>query len=134
VETAPPATVPEPGEDVGEGDSVSQDGDLEIAATTGEADYVPRVYGRTNADARIEIRAIDTSWVQIEAPGNQVLLTRVLLPGDVYRVPNGDGITLKTGNAGGLELRVDGQLIDPLGEPGMVVKNVPLDPTALLQQ
>ena len=99
-----------------------------------DEDYVPRVYGRTNADSRVEIRAIDTSWVQIEAPGNQVLLTRVLLPGDVYRVPNGDQITLKTGNAGGLELRVDGALVDPLGEPGVVVKDVLLDPDALLEQ
>jgi len=102
--------------------------------STADDTYVPRVYGRTNANSRVEIRAIDTSWVQIEAPGNQVLLTRVLLPGDVYRVPNGDQITLKTGNAGGLELRVDGTLIEPLGEPGMVIKDVLLDPEALLRE
>ena len=101
---------------------------------SGDSSYVPRVYGRTNANSRVEIRAIDTSWVQIEAPGNQVLLTRVLLPGDVYRVPNGDHMTLKTGNAGGLELRVDGTLIEPLGEPGMVIKDVLLDPEALLRE
>jgi cytoskeletal protein RodZ len=99
-----------------------------------DEDYVPRVYGRTNANSRVEIRAIDTSWVQIEAPGNQVLLTRVLLPGDVYRVPNGERITLKTGNAGGLELRVDGELIEPLGEAGVVIKDVVLDPDALLER
>lgn len=110
--------------------------DTEVAPAVAPADanYVPRVYGRTNANSRVEIRAIDTSWVQIEAPDNQVLLTRVLLPGDVYRVPTGDRITLKTGNAGGLELRVDGELIEPLGGPGMVIKDVLLDPDALLQR
>ena len=132
VPEAPPELVAEP-----EGDNevvVATDAGAVLAVAAPDEDYVPRVYGRTNANARIEIRAIDTSWVQIEAPGSQVLLTRVLLPGDVYWVPNGDQITLKTGNAGGLELRVDGELVDPLGETGAVIEDVVLDPDSLLQQ
>jgi len=132
-EAPPPETVAEADESVAVSGIPPEESDLAVAATTTDDNYVPRVYGRTNADSRVEIRAIDTSWVQIEAPGNQVLLTRVLLPGDVYRVPNGEGITLKTGNAGGLEVRVDGELMDPLGETGMVVKDVKLDPDSLLQ-
>ncbi len=104
----------------------------ETAAVTGDDDYVPRVYGRTNTDSRVELRAVETSWVQIEAPGNQVLLTRVLSPGDSYRVPNSGDILLKTGNAGGLEVRVDGELIGPLGEQGEVIKDVLLEPDSLL--
>ncbi|MEM7124355.1 MAG: helix-turn-helix domain-containing protein [Pseudomonadota bacterium] len=106
----------------------------EIAATTGDDDYVPRVYGRTNTDSRVELRAVETSWVQIEAPGNQVLLTRVLAPGDTYRVPNTGDIMLKTGNAGGLEVRVDGELIGSLGEQGEVIKDVLLEPDSLLER
>ncbi len=106
----------------------------EIAAATGDDDYVPRVYGRTNTDSRVELRAVETSWVQIEAPGNQVLLTRVLAPGDTYRVPNTGDIMLKTGNAGGLEVRVDGELIGPLGEQGEVIKDVLLEPESLLER
>ncbi len=131
-----PDPPPDSGSDVAIGADVAALSDTDTSQDIApvDEDYVPRVYGRTNADSRVEIRAIDTSWVQIEAPGNQVLLTRVLLPGDVYRVPNGDQITLKTGNAGGLELRVDGALIEPLGEPGVVIKDVSLDPNALLEQ
>lgn len=106
----------------------------EIAAATGDDDYVPRVYGRTNTDSRVELRAVETSWVQIEAPGNQVLLTRVLAPGDTYRVPNSGDIMLKTGNAGGLEVRVDGELIGSLGEQGEVIKDVLLEPDSLLDR
>jgi len=93
---------------------------------------VPRVYGRTNTDSRVEIRAVEETWIQVEAPGNEILLTRVLLPGDIYRVPNRDDVTLDTGNAGGLEVRVDGTLIGPLGAPGIVIRNVTLAPDALL--
>jgi len=135
-DVAVPETPPELEPEAVVGDAAVEAADTETAlgATTAVETYVPRVYGRTNANSRVEIRAIDTSWVQIEASGNQVLLTRVLLPGDVYRVPTGDRVTLKTGNAGGLELRVDGELIDPLGEPGVVIKDVLLDPDELLQR
>jgi len=103
--------------------------EAEIMAENG---YVPRVYGRTNTDSRVEIRAVEETWIQVEAPGNEILLTRVLLPGDIYRVPNRDDVTLDTGNAGGLEVRVDGTLIGPLGAPGIVIRNVTLAPDALL--
>jgi len=103
--------------------------EAEIMAENG---YVPRVYGRTNTDSRVEIRAVEETWIQVEAPGNEILLTRVLLPGDIYRVPNRDDVTLDTGNAGGLEVRVDGTLIGPLDAPGIVIRNVTLAPDALL--
>ncbi len=115
---------------------IGQDADMaaseaEIMAENG---YVPRVYGRTNTDSRVEVRAVAETWIQVEGPGNEILLTRVLLPGDIYRVPNRPDVTLDTGNAGGLEVRVDGDLIAPLGEPGIVVRNVSLAPDALLSR
>jgi len=103
--------------------------DAELA---GEDDYVPRIYGLTNTDSRVEIRAISETWIQVEGPNNEMLLTRVLLPGDIFRVPNRDDVTLDTGNAGGLELRVDGIPVPPLGATGIVVRNVSLAPESLL--
>ena len=105
--------------------------EAEIMAERG---YVPRVYGRTNTDSRVEIRAVAETWIQVEGPNNEILLTRVLLPGDIYRVPNREDVTLDTGNAGGLEVRVDGGLIAPLGEPNIVIRNVTLAPEALLSR
>ena len=96
--------------------------------------YVPRIYGRTNTDSRVEIRATEETWIQVEAPNNEILLTRVLLPGDIYRVPNRNDVTLDTGNAGGLEVKVDGNVIGPLGEAGVVVRNVSLSADQLLSR
>lgn len=96
--------------------------------------YVPRIYGRTNTDSRVEIRATEETWIQVEAPNNEILLTRVLLPGDIYHVPNRSDVTLDTGNAGGLEVKVDGDVIEPLGEPGIVVRNVSLSADELLSR
>jgi len=107
-----------------------------VAAEAGDeavADgYVPRIYGRTNGDSRVEVRAIAETWIQVEGAGNEVLLTRVLLPGDIYHVPDRADVTLDTGNAGGLEIRVDGALLEPLGAPGIVIRNISLAPDDLL--
>jgi len=60
------------------------------------------------------------------------VLTRIFRPGDVYLVPNRPGLTLMTGNAGGLEVIVDGKPIAPLGPVGAVRRDVVLDPAKLL--
>lgn len=86
-----------------------------------------RVFGGQNADSRIVIRAKGESWVQIRDSDNQAILTRVLRAGDSYRVPNKSGLTMWTGNAGVLELVIDGQTAPSLGAVGLVRRNVPLD-------
>lgn len=73
----------------------------------------------------IELRAKSDSWIQVR-DGNELLLTRLLREGEVYQVPGRDGLTLMTGNAGGLEVFVDGELMPPLGDVGAVRRGVPL--------
>ncbi len=104
------------------------------AALNAESGYIPRIYGRTNTDFRVELRAIEETWIQVEVADDEILLTRVLLPGDVYRVPNRSDVMLDTGNAGGLEVKVDGQAISPLGESGIVVRNISLSADNLLSR
>ena len=94
--------------------------------------YVPKVYGRTNLDARVVITAVDDSWVQIQGPDNELLLTRILHAGDSYRVPDRPGLFMVTGNAGGLEVKVDDAVAPSLGPLGVVLRNVALDPDRLL--
>ncbi len=86
----------------------------------------PRVYGQENADARIEIVASGDSWVQVTENGNLVL-TRLLHPGDRFKVPNRNGLLLMTGNAGGLDVLVDGQKVGTVGAAGQVMRDVSLD-------
>lgn len=85
-----------------------------------------RVYGMPNRDARIIIGADTDSWVQIRDQSQSDIFTRLLRAGDQYRVPNRTGLTLLTGNAGGLRLTIDGEAIPPIGEIGEIARDVPL--------
>ena len=80
----------------------------------------------------MEIRALEEAWIQVKAPGDTILLAVVLNPGDSYLVPGRDGITLDTGNIGGLEIRLDGVLLPQLGSPGAIMRDVSLSPDDLL--
>jgi len=91
----------------------------------------PRIYGQGNTDARVVVRARIESWVQIEGANNELLLTRVLRPGDMFLVPNRSDLRLVTGNAGGIEILVDGVLMPPLGPEGTVRRDISLAPDAL---
>ena len=116
------------------------DGELESASVqpaipapvVESSDYLPRVFGQANAGSAITVRAREESWVQITGDNNELLLTRILRPGDIYHVPDRPGLILMTGNAGGIEILVGGKLAPPLGEIGKVRRRVALDPERLL--
>ena len=91
-----------------------------------------KVYGQGNAGARVVLRATTDTWVQVQGDGNDLLLSRILKAGDTYLVPNGAQARLTTGNAGGLQILLDGELMPSLGEPGAVRRNVPISVEALL--
>ena len=110
----------------------SPEGESMIPAAPAVGDYVPRVYGQGNTDARVVLRARADSWVQVQGRNNELLLTRILRTGDTYRVPNRKDLVLISGNAGGLDVIVDGKSVQALGRPGTVVRNVSLDPARLL--
>ena len=77
---------------------------------------------------RIVVRARLNSWIQVRVDiGNQLLVTRLLRTGDHYEVPDQPGLRLLTGNAGALEILVDGELVPAIGDEGAVRRNVMLD-------
>ena len=102
----------------------------ETAAASGPLEA--QVYGRGNVGTRIVLRATQDSWVQVRDRNEDLLFTRVLRAGDSYQVPNQTGLTLLTGNAGGLEVEVDGTALGALGPVGTVRRNVALEPAGLL--
>jgi cytoskeleton protein RodZ len=89
-------------------------------------------FGGGTAPAQILIRATADSWIEIRDRARSVRLARVMKPGESYRVPEGAGLSLRTGNAGALEITVDGHPVPPLGRIGAVRRNVLLDPQALI--
>lgn len=108
-----------------------EDGPPPPPPTAPVAEYEPRVYGQGNEDARVVVRARTDSWVQVQGADNDLLLTRILHPGDKFLVPDRSDLVLSTGNAGGLEIFVDGALMPSLGGAGDVLRDVSLDPRAL---
>ena len=95
---------------------------------------MPVADAETAADRpRVSLEASEESWVEIRDRFNKRVLSRLLAPGDVVDVPDEAGLRLTVGNAGGLVIRVDGQSVPPLGESGVVLRNVPLESASLQQ-
>lgn len=100
-----------------------------IPADDGEANTGDdgRTYGVINQQARVVIGARADSWVQVLDGNQNVLLTRMLRPGDRYLVPNRNDLVMLTGNAGGLIISVDGETVPRIGSDGAILHNVRLD-------
>ena len=95
------------------------------------SDRAGRTFGARNAAARIILRAAENTWVQVRDEDENVVLTQMLQVGDRYLVPNRDGLRLMTGNAGGLDVSVDGESVPAIGESGESRRDVRLDPDRL---
>lgn len=79
------------------------------------------------APGRIVVRAIAESWIEVRDATGAVVFTKLMEPGESWTAPREAGLTLTTGNAGGTQLLVDGTVGAPLGVPGEVERNQPLD-------
>lgn len=70
----------------------------------------------------------DPAWVQVKARDGSILVQRIMEAGERWLAPaDVQSPRLRAGNAGGVWVEVDGVLHGPLGRPGAVVKNVPLE-------
>ena len=94
------------------------------AAEPGEADSAPRIV----------LRAVTDSWIEIRSGDASLVYSGLLREGDSYVVPDRQGLKMVTGNAGGLDILVDGKEIPRLGPPGAVKRDIDLDPDSLRGQ
>jgi cytoskeletal protein RodZ len=126
-----------PPEDDGNDAASAEAGETDVAALVVppppevSTDYVPRVFGQANSGSRILVKARLESWVQVTGANNELLITRILRPGDVYHVPDREGLFLMTGNAGGIDLLVDGAIVPSLGPVNAIRRDVALVPDRL---
>ncbi|MEQ9555075.1 MAG: DUF4115 domain-containing protein, partial [Rhodospirillales bacterium] len=94
---------------------------VEVASTPAET-----------AEARIVLTAISDSWVEVREQGTDTWVWgKLLRAGESYAVPDRPDLKMKTGNAGGLTINVDGGSVPAVGASGEVVRNVLLDPERL---
>lgn len=114
------------------GQPATEPAETQIAAVQpATADETP-ASAVTEEEPRIVVRAKIASWVQVrDDTENQSIMTRLLKVGDVYEVPNRPGLVLMTGNAGALEITVDGEVVPSIGGPGTVRRHVALEPDRL---
>jgi cytoskeleton protein RodZ len=73
------------------------------------------------------LKATGNSWVEIEDIDGNILMTRLMRPGETYVVPNITGLTFNTGNAGALSLSKGKISIPSLGDVGEIIKARPLN-------
>ena len=108
---------------------------LALADPTAGEVQTPQGDAGTIAEARVILRAREQAWIQISSPTGDYAFTRTLEPGEVVTVPNRADLELWTGNAGGLDIIVDGTPVPVLADAssGSVRRNVSLDPERLLQ-
>jgi cytoskeleton protein RodZ len=76
---------------------------------------------------KIVVRARLESWIQVTNEKKEVVFSRVLRSGETYTVPEEEGLMLTTGNAGGIEITVNGKKLKSLGTVGLVKRDIPLD-------
>lgn len=84
-----------------------------------------------NPGARVKLVARMDSWVQINDKTGKTYYSAVLRAGQAIEVPNQPGLLLTAGNAGGLDVLVDGTQMPSLGAVGLVKRDLPLDPAGL---
>ena len=102
-----------------------------VPPAPGAPDAADATSAPAGPESRVVIRVDADSWVQVRAADATTVMTRVMRAGETYRVPDRAGLTLSTGNAGGLTILVDGQPVPRFGAPGDVVRNIDLDPRIL---
>ena len=89
----------------------------ELSATANERD----------PSTELVLKATGNSWVEIEDMEGNILMTRLMRPGETYVVPDINGLTFNTGNAGALSLSQGDIIVSKLGEVGEIITAQPLN-------
>jgi len=92
-----------------------------------EANEMSAKANERNPNTELVLKAIGNSWVEIEDLNGKIVMTRLMRPGETYIVPNINGLTLNTGNAGALSLSRGDISLPSLGDVGEIIKARPLN-------
>jgi len=92
-------------------------------------------FGKENMPkTKVVIQAIEDSYVGVEDSKGRTVFGKTLVAGDVYYVPSGSGYKAKFGNAGGVDIWVDGNLAPKVGANKTSKKDVSLNPESLMKK
>ncbi|MCS7221869.1 MAG: DUF4115 domain-containing protein, partial [Anaerolineae bacterium] len=72
-------------------------------------------------EIRLVTRIIERAWLRVVVDG-QVLLETILEPGEEREWVGKQAVTIRSGNAGGVVIVLEGQELGVMGEPGQVIE------------
>jgi hypothetical protein len=73
----------------------------------------------TSRPVQVILTAHEATWVQVSADG-QTAFVGILQPNDTRSIAADDQVKILTGNAGGLDISLNGKPLDPIGPTGQV--------------
>ena len=132
-------TPEQPNETVADNEKVEED-----TATTEQSTpeiSTGREYGLANKDnAEIYVKATKKIWIKLKKDGlykydselgdvgtGSSVFETILEPGDIYYIPNGENYYLTIGNAQGIDIYADGELIKPLSTKEVSRHNIEMN-------
>lgn len=95
----------------------------------------PVVHGLKKT-ARVSFVATAKTWIEVrDTETDSILLSENLDVGDRYNPDeDAEGMVLKTTNAGGLDVYVDGKKVGPLGRKGQTKAGIQMDAAGLMKE
>jgi cytoskeletal protein RodZ len=103
------------------------------AAATASTDPAPtssqggREFGTENAASRLVLKAKAPVWVRVEDTSGNVVMTQMLMTGDIYRVPERQDLIVIARDGGLISYEIDGKERGVLGPPGEILVGRPLN-------
>jgi len=74
----------------------------------------------------IALKAVGPSWVQVTDADGLVLISRIMVPGEIFETSRKNLPILSLRDAGAIELYLGGERIGTIGQRGQPAKNIPL--------
>ena len=81
----------------------------------------------------VSLEATSDSWIQIERLDGSIYASKILKEGEKIIISDEKDLILITNNAGGIVIKVKDIIIKPLGEIGMIKRDISLNPNDLLK-
>ncbi len=74
----------------------------------------------------IALKAVGPSWVEVKDGSGRVLISRIMVPGEIFETSRKNLPILSLRDAGAIELYIGGKRLGPIGQQGYLAKNIPL--------
>lgn len=113
------------------GQQATQNGAVVTQVLPAPTQIATSVPGPNGAKSMIKVVAVADSWVEIRGADGKSLFSRLMRNGESHELESRPGLVLVTGNAGGVQLQVDGKAVPPLGPAGQILQDVAVDAASL---